>query len=350
MNRRRLLTTATAAAISAPFVRAQSKTAPLHGAIIGHGAHRYQVDLDWCQAKRETHPVKNCHEMVMDAEKRLIMITDEARNNLLIFDKEGRVLDSWTLKLRSGHGLSLASRAGKETLLLCDPAGGRVVQTSLTGEILLELPHAKDCGAYDAVTKYAPTEAVTAPNGDIYVADGYGSQFILHFDSAGRFIRKFGGLSTQAMNAGKFMQAHGVTIDTRGLEPLVLCTERIRNEFHWYKLDGTYSHSVYLPGACMSRPVIAGDLLLSGVCFGMKPNDYRMWRDRGFIIILDKDNRLISAPGGHHPKYEGEQLTLLLQDQPVFRNVHDVCVDDAGDLYGCQWNADQVYPYKLRRV
>lgn len=350
MNRRQLLTTATATALSAPFIRAQSKTSPLQGATIGHGAHRYQVDLEWCKAKRETHPVKSCHEMVMDSQKRLIMITDEAKNNILIFDKDGQVLDAWTLKLRSGHGLSLDSRDGKETLLLCDPGGGRVVKTSLTGEVLMELPHAKECGAYDAVTKYAPTEAVAAPNGDIYVADGYGSQFILHFDSSGKFIRKFGGQSTQAMNAGKFMQAHGVTIDTRRPEPLVLCTERIRNEFHWYKLDGTYSHSVYLPGACMSRPVVAGDLLLSGVCFGMKPNDYRMWRDRGFIIILDKNNRLVSAPGGHEPKYEGDQLTLLLQDQPVFRNVHDVCVDDTGDLYGCQWNADQVYPYKLRRV
>ncbi len=44
-----------------------------------------------------------------------------------------------------------------------------------------------------------------------------------------------------------------------------------------------------------------------------------------------------------------EELKLL-QDQPVFRNAHDVCVDDAGDLYGCQWNADQAYPYKLHRV
>mgnify|MGYP001273057964 CR=1 FL=1 len=349
MHRRRFLTTSAASFLAAPYVRAQSKTS-LQGATIGHGEHRYQVDLDWCKADRGKHPVKNCHEMVMDAQKRLIMITDEARNNILIFDKNGQVLDAWTLKLRSGHGLSLDSRDGKETLLLCDPGGGRVVKATLTGEILLELPHAKDCGAYDAVTKYAPTEAVAAPNGDIYVADGYGSQFILHFDANGKFIRKFGGQSTQAMNAGKFMQAHGVTIDKRGAEPLVLCTERIRNEFHWYKLDGTYSHSVYLPGACMSRPVIAGDLLLSGVCFGMKPNDYRMWRDRGFIIILDRNNRVISAPGGHAPRYEGDQVTLLLQDQPVFRNVHDVCMDDAGDLYGCQWNADQVYPYKLRRV
>lgn len=347
--KRRTLLAAASATFAAPFVRSQSKTS-LQGSTIGHGQHRYQVDLEWCKAKREQHPVKDCHEMVMDAQKHLIMITNEARNNILIFDKEGQVLDAWTLKLKAGHGLTLDSRDGKEYLWLCDPSGGAVIKTTLKGEVLMKLPHAKDCGAYDAVSKYAPTEAAVAPNGDIYVADGYGSQFILHFDSQGKFIRKFGGLSTQAMNAGKFMQAHGVAIDSRGPTPLVLCTERVRNEFHWYRLDGQYVRSVYLPGAFMSRPVIAGDLLLSGICFGMKPGDYRMWRERGFIVILDKDNRVISAPGGQPPEYEGDQVKLLLQDQPVFRNVHDVCMDDEGSLYACQWNADQAYPYKLRKV
>ena len=347
--KRRTLLAAASATFAAPFVRSQSKTS-LQGSTIGHGQHRYQVDLEWCKAKREQHPVKDCHEMVMDAQKRLIMITNEARNNILIFDKEGQVLDAWTLKLKAGHGLTLDSRDGKEYLWLCDPSGGAVIKTTLKGEVLMKLPHAKDCGAYDAVSKYAPTEAAVAPNGDIYVADGYGSQFILHFDSQGKFIRKFGGLSTQAMNAGKFMQAHGVAIDSRGPTPLVLCTERVRNEFHWYTLDGQYVRSIYLPGTFMSRPVIAGDLLLSGVCFGMKPGDYRMWRERGFIVILDKDNRVISAPGGQSPEYEEDQVKLLLQDQPVFRNVHDVCMDDEGDLYACQWNADQAYPYKLRKV
>lgn len=347
--KRRTLLAAAATTFAAPFVRSQSKTT-LQGTIIGHGTHRYQVDLEWCKAKRETHPVKDCHEMAMDSQKRLIMITNEARNNILIFDKDGHVLDAWTLKMRAGHGLTLDARDGKEYLWLCDSGGASVVKTTLQGEVLLTLPHARDCGAYDEAMKYAPTEAAAAPNGDVFVADGYGSQFILQFDAQGKFIRKFGGVSTQAMNPGKFMQAHGVTIDRRGPEPLVLCTERVRNEFHWYTLQGEYVRSVYLPGAFMSRPVIAGDLLLSGVCFGMKPGDYRMWRDRGFIIILDKDNRVISAPGGHAPEYEGDQVKLLLQDQPVFRNVHDVCIDDAGDLYGCQWNADKAYPYKLRRV
>ena len=168
MNRRTFLAaaTSTASVLAAPYVRSQSKTS-LQGAIIGHGAYRYQVDYNWCQADPAKHPVKSCHEMVMDSQKRLILITDDARNNILIFDKEGRVLDAWTLKLRSGHGLTLDARDGAEYLYLCDPGGGRVVKTTLKGEVLLELPNARDCGAYDATAKYAPTEAAVGPNGDI---------------------------------------------------------------------------------------------------------------------------------------------------------------------------------------
>jgi peptidylamidoglycolate lyase len=140
-------------------------------------------------------------------------------------------------------------------------------------------------------------------------------------------------------------------LDTRGPEPLLLCTERMRNEFQWFTLTGDFVKSVYLPGAFISRPVIHGDLLLSGVCFGMMPGDFRPQLKRGFVTILDKNNRVISNPGGRPPHYnDAGQLEVMLQDQPVFLHGHDVCVDDQDDLYVCQWNADHVYPYKLHRI
>ncbi|MCX8512029.1 MAG: hypothetical protein ORN83_09725, partial [Chthoniobacteraceae bacterium] len=80
----------------------------------------------------------------------------------------------------------------------------------------------------------------------IYVADGYGSQFVLRFDAGGKFVGKFGGKSTQPSNPGRFMQAHGVAIDRRGDTPLLVCTERIRNEFNWFTLGGEHVRGVYL--------------------------------------------------------------------------------------------------------
>jgi hypothetical protein len=314
-------------------------------AVIGHGAFRYRVDTGWSKADPDRYPVNDCHEMVQAADGRLFLLTNHKQNNVLIFQPDGTLEGAWTLGFGGAHGLTLHG----ESLWITDTGTGRVVRTTLEGRIEMELPAAAACGAYRAGDLYSPTETAVGPDGDIYVADGYGSQFILRFDAGGKFIAKFGGKSTQPVNKGKFMQAHGVAIDARGGTPLLVCTERIRNEFIWFTLDGQHVKTVYLPGAYMSRPVIAGRHLYSGVCFGMTPDDYRMWQNRGFVTILDDRDRVVSNPGGTAPVYRDGRLQVMMQEQAVFKNCHDVCVDMRGDLYVCQWNSGRVYPYKLHR-
>ncbi len=48
----------------------------------------------------------------------------------------------------------------------------------------------------------------------------------------------------------------------------------------------------------------------------------------GFVTILDKNNKVVSNPGGTKPSYSNGELDLMVQDQPVFKHCHDVCVDD----------------------
>lgn len=348
---RRQFTLGMAATLAAPFIRAQSKTAPeFHGEIVGHGDFRYRVDKLWSQADPAKTPVKDCHEMVQSADGRLFLLTNHKLNNVLIYDVKGALLGTWTLGLGGAHGLTLHREAdGREFLYLTDPGAGRVVKATLEGQIVLELPHPAKVEAYKPTDLYNPTETAIAPNGDIYVADGYGSQFILRFSKDGQFISKFGGKSTQPTNPGRFMQAHGIALDTRGEKPLLVVTERVRNEFNWFTLEGVPVHGVYLPGAYISRPVIHGQHLYSGVCFGAKPDDYRMWQGRGFVTILDETGKVLSNPGGLTPQYEDGRLKVMLQDKPIFNNCHDVCVDTQSDLYVCQWNSGNVYPYKLHR-
>ena len=348
-TRRTFLVTA-AAAVAAPYIRAQSKTAPeFHNSLVGHGGFRYRVDKLWSQASPETHPVRDCHEMIQVRDGRLFLLTNHPQNNVLIYNTAGQLLGSWTLSLGGAHGLTCHTESDGREFLYITETGGRVLKTTLEGEVLLELPRPASVGAYTEREAYSPTETAVAPNGDIYVADGYGSQFILHFSKEGRFLGKFGGRSTQPTNPGKFLQAHGVALDLRGKEPLLVCTERIRNEFNWFTLEGKHVRGVYLPGAYVSRPVIQGRHLYSGVCFGAKPDDYRMWQKRGFVTILDEGDQVVSNPGGHAPEYREGRLQLLLQENPVFSNCHDVCVDQSQDLYVCQWNSGKVYPYKLHR-
>lgn len=318
------------------------------GKIIGHGDFKYKVDIHWSKANPEKVPIKNCHEMVQSKDGRLFLLTDHRKNNIIIYNTEGEVLDTWTLNI-SGHGLTYDHTTEGDFLYLTG-LGGEVIKTDLKGNVLLKLKPPHEFKAYSNNMKYTPTETAIAPNGDIYVADGYGSQFILHYDKNGNFIRKFGGKSTQPVNKGKFIQAHGIALDNRGEVPLLVCTARIRNEFHWYDLNGKFVKSVYLPGAYMSRPVIHNQELYSGICFGMFENDFRMWQDRGFVMIMDHQNKVVSNPGGTEPIYKDGKLKVMMQEQDLIKNAHDVCVDSEGNIYVCQWANKGTYPFKLTRI
>ena len=352
LNRRNFLkgsaAFAAAGAVSPNFVFHIKKSRPvLEGEVIGHGDFKYRVNKAWGDLDPAKTPVLNCHEMVMDRKGRLIMVTDEVKNNILIYDKSGNLLETWGTTYPGGHALSLWQEAGEDFLFICDPGQGKVVKTTVDGRELMTLKTPHELEIYKKEQPYRPTETALASNGDIYIADGYGSQFILQFDHKGNFIRHFGGGGD---GDDQFQTAHGVCVDNRDKDnPTLLCTSRAHNSFKRFTLDGKYLSTIFLPGAFVCRAVIDGDNLYSGVCWSRLKYLNRT-PNSGFVTILDKNDKVVSNPGGTAPRYENGELQLMVQKQTIFNHCHDVCVDDDKNLYICQWNANKTYPIKLERV
>lgn len=314
--------------------------------IIGHGSFRYRVHKNWGDLDPATTPVKNCHEMVMDKKGRLIMVTDETKNNIIIYDRSGKLITTWGQEFPGGHGLTIFDEGGEQVLFISDHMG-RVVKTTLDGRILMEIPDPLKTGIYEPDMKYKPTETAIAPNGDIYVADGYGSQYIMQFSPKGEFIRKFGGPGEGDEN---FSTAHGVCIDQRDKNNItLLCTSRAHNSFKRFTLDGKYLSTIFLPGAFVCRPVIDDENVYAGVCWS-RLRYLNQTPNSGFVTILDKNNKVVSNPGGTKPVYVKGELQLMVQEQPIFNHCHDVCIDNDKNIYVCQWNANKTYPIKLERV
>ncbi|MFT6130491.1 MAG: hypothetical protein ACJATN_002222, partial [Neolewinella sp.] len=67
---------------------------PAKDLIIGHGNFRYKVDAQWGTLGTST-PVKDCHEMVQDKHGHLILLTNHTRNNVIIYNKDGKLLKTW---------------------------------------------------------------------------------------------------------------------------------------------------------------------------------------------------------------------------------------------------------------
>ncbi|QCX02286.1 6-bladed beta-propeller [Aggregatimonas sangjinii] len=295
--------------------------------------------------------------MVMDSQGRLIMVGDDIHNNILIYDKSGKLLDSWGIRYKGGHGLSLWNDGEEDFLFICD-TDGAMVKTTLGGRELLLIEHPSEYGAYEKEDAFKPTETAIGPNGDIYIADGYGSQFVLQFSKEGEFIRKIG--KGRGTGNDQFQTAHGVCIDDRDKSnPTLLVTSRASNSFKRFTLDGTYLEEISLPGAFICRPVINGQNLYAGVCWSseidfvegnMDTHPTRTNPNSGFVTILDESNKVVSNPGGRAPQYLNGQLQKMLQQEPIFNHCHDVCVDSDGNIYVCQWNANKTYPIKLERV
>lgn len=318
--------------------------------VLGHGKFKYRIHKDWGNLDPAKTPVNNCHEMVMDRKGRLIMVGDETKNNIIIYDKSGKLLDSWGTTYKGGHGLTIWDAGGEEFLFISDNGsggqGGSVIKTTLDGKELLRLEHPSKYGAYKEDDRFIPTETAIGPNGDIYVTDGYGSQYVLQFSAEGEFIRKFGGKGDED---GQFSTAHGICVDNRTGAPTLLITSRSHNSFKRFTLDGKYVETIFLPGAFVCRPVISGEHLYAGVCWS-RVKYLNRTPNSGFVTILNKENKVVSNPGGSKPTYKKGVLQVMIQEEKVFDHCHDVCIDEDENIYVCQWNAGKTYPIKLERV
>jgi peptidylamidoglycolate lyase len=312
--------------------------------IVGHGDFQYHVDMEWGVQDPSKIPVNDCHEMVLDAQGRIFMTTTGTNNNnILIYDRSGKVLYSWGREFPGAHGLSILGEGKDQFLFITDPDTHKVHKTTLDGRILMTLERPKEIAGYTSNDQFKPTETAILPNCDFYVADGYGKNYIIRYNAKGEYISHFGGTG---QDEATFNCCHGITLDTRdAAQPTLLITSRANQEFKRFTLDGKHLETISLPGCSICRPVIHGEHIYFAV---IVTKTWDTWD--GMLAILDKDNKVVSFPGGNAPSYTNGILNAPEYDGRTFKNPHDVLVDGDGNLYVPQWASNKTYPIKLNRI
>jgi sugar lactone lactonase YvrE len=311
--------------------------------VYGHNKMTYTMNREWGALNPEQTPVNDCHEMVQDAKGRILLLTNETKNNIIIYNKSGKLIETWGTEFPGAHGLTIQNTGKEDFLFITDTVKHQVYKTTIDGKILLTIDAPDEIPAYEKMEAFVPTETAVLENGQFYIADGYGAQHILHYDEKGQLLNSFGG---KGEGDEFFDNAHGICIDYRSSTPTLIITDRTRNAFKRFSLDGKLMEIIHLPGACVCRPVIKGDYLYAAVLRSPSLSN----ADSGFVTILDKENKVVSNLGGSEPVYNKGKLNPLFQTEKIFRNPHDVCVDDEGSIYVAQWASGKVYPYKFTRV
>jgi sugar lactone lactonase YvrE len=114
--------------------------------------------------------------------------------------------------------------------------GHQVFKFSPEGKVLLTLGKPGVAGAGNDEFN-APSAVVTAPNGDIFVADGHGGNTnarIVKFSKDGKFIKTWG---TKGSGPGEFDGPHAIAMDSQGR---LFVGDRSNNRIQLFDQDGKF--------------------------------------------------------------------------------------------------------------
>jgi hypothetical protein len=194
-----------------------------------------------------------------------------------------------------------------------------------SGEIVLKLPFPEASGL--KLTKFNPTAITVAPNGDIFLSDGYASDHIFKFDKTGKYLKHFG---THGDGLKHFHTAHGMTLDTRYQPPRLLICDRNhqpKGRLVHYDLDGNFIGEVVTGLGMPTSAMVQGNYV-------SVPDLH------GRLVILDKDNTIMSVLGYNPDPAKGRKYNVP-QNQwidGIFSGTHGSSWDQAGNLYIQDWN------------
>ena len=116
---------------------------------------------------------------------------------------------------------------------LVDAAAHAVYKTDSQGNVLLQLGE-KGVAGTDRSHFNLPTDVAIAPDGSIYVSDGYGSARVVKFSSEGQFILEWGKRGT---GPGEFGLPHNLVVDDRGR---VYVTDRDNQRIQVFDSEGKF--------------------------------------------------------------------------------------------------------------
>lgn len=315
-----------ATGIAAPRIILASGKSGLDPIIVGSGDHTYRVIHDWAKLPAN-QAFGNTHGVCEDAAGRIyikhtVHASSGSADAIAVFDADGRFIRSWGAEFRGGaHGLHLAQEGREEFLYLCDPARGLVVKTTLEGEDVWRLGVPEDSGLYDNPGQYRPTNIATAPDGTIYIADGYGLSWIHRYDAKANYLGSFGGPGNRR---GQLSCPHGLMVDTRpGSEPVLLVADRSNRRIQSFTLDGR----------CLG---FVTEELRSPCHFHTHGNDLLIPDLEARVTIFDRQNKLIAHLG------DGGDFGLRdkARDQFIpgkFIAPHGGIFDRRGNIFIVEW-------------
>ena len=328
-------------ALSGPILaETKETTTPVR---IGSGHWTYTLDENWGKLPAGMKFGFGCG-IVVDSRDRIYVTSRSINPAVAVFSRRGDLLEAWsndfaeqvgyTLDLvkDTAHCLYWSKEGNDEFLYFTENVstnhegpklGKRVYKTDLHGKILYTIGNVdKETSTTQKFTWTNPTDVAVAPNGDIYVVDGYGSQILSRFDKNFKHLKTIGG---KGKEHGQFNTCHGVWINTLRGEPEVYIADRVNSRCEVFSLELEYKRTV------------AGDFVRNPCCFYQHRDHLYIPDLASMVAIIDAKDQPVAKLGDGR-EADGKTNKPDNKTNPaLFAAPHAMCLDSHGDFYILEW-------------
>ena len=263
-----------------------------------------------------------CHGGVVLDKKGNIYVTTDTPRGIVVYSPKGKFLRA--CGPTRIHALEIRAEKGGEFIYAARPSDHEVVKLTLAGEQLWAIHYPPEAGIYKDEKGFKPCAVTVAPDGAIFIADGYGANYVLKYDKNRKFVKAFGGPGEAE---GKFSTCHGIGLDTRQGKPLLLVCNRGNDRVEYWDLDGNFVK------------VIQKDLRMPAAVH-IRGN-YAVFPElKGRVTVLDQSGAIV-ARVGDNPNEKQRANFGLPKDQwtdGICNSPHGASIDKQGNLIVSEWS------------
>src|SRR5579884_470502 len=176
---------------------------------VGRGAYTYEVDKQWGRRAGGVTAFGLVSGVACDSEDRVYVFNRLPEPRIIVLDRDGRLQDEWGAgQFKHPHGIWMSPH---NELYLTDRDTHLVTRWSRDGKLLQSWGTPNQPGPPGQPFNQ-PTRAVVAPDGEMYVSDGYGQRRVHRFSADGKLKASWG---EEGTGPGQFALPHDVWVDPR---------------------------------------------------------------------------------------------------------------------------------------